>query len=221
MNNFNCAVSEYLKLRRQLGYKLTNTETLLRKFTSFLESKKASYITTELASYFVTQNTKSVIEKSVKMTKIRQFAIYLKGIEQKTEIPPLRLFPYSSRRAKPYIYSQKDIKNLLLCCNNLWQGKSELILRHTYFNLFGLLAVTGMRINEAICLTSSSVDLCNGIITITKSKFSKSRVIPLHYSTKDALNKYVNSKIQLSLISKSNFFLFLLQVNNLSIGMYA
>lgn len=221
MKKFNCMVDEYIKLRRHFGYKLKDTEALLKKFAVFLESKQARYITTELASCFVNQNKQiSVAVKSSKMNKIRQFAIYMKGIEPKTEIPSSKIFPFSYHRANPYIYSQTDIKNLLLCCNKLWQHKSKLILRDTYFSLFGLIAVSGMRINEALSLTKSSVDLFNGLITVTKSKFSKSRVVPLHSSTKDALNKYIDAKIQLSLMSKSDFFLFLLQASSLSPGMY-
>ncbi len=219
MKKFNHAVDEYLKLRRQLGFKLKDPERLLRKFANFLESKRALYITAELARCFINQNMKiSMASKSAKMTTIRQFALYWKGIEQKTEVPSSRVFPYSYCRTNPYIYNQNEIKRLLLCCNKL--GWREPILRHTYFNLFGLLAVSGMRINEALSLTCSSVDLANGLITITKSKFSKSRTIPLHLSTQDALKKYINTKTQLSLVSKSNFFLFLLREISLNIGMH-
>jgi integrase/recombinase XerD len=219
MKKFNCAVNKYLKLRHQLGFKLEASERILKKFASFLESKEAPYITIELASCFVRQNIKiSNVSKRANMTAIRQFAFYLKGVEKKTEIPPPKLFPCSYYRTNPYIYSQNEIKKLLLCCNKL--GQREPILRYTYFNLFGLLAVSGMRVSEAMSLTCSSIDLSNGLITVKNSKFSKSRIIPIHPSTRNTLKKYVSDKSRLSLASKSDFFLFLLQGSSLNIGMY-
>jgi integrase/recombinase XerD len=218
MKKFSYAVDKYLKLRCQLGFKLEATERLLKKFTDFLETKRAPYITTELTRSFINQNSEaSAAQKSAKLATIRQFALYWKGIELRTEIPPPQLFPYIYHRTNPYIYSLHDIKKLMWSCNKL--GQREPIIRHTYFNLFGLLAVSGMRINEALSLTCDSVDLKNGLIIITKSKFSKSRIVPIHSTTQDALKKYVNTKIKLSLASRSNFFLFLLQGSSLNIGM--
>lgn len=219
MKKFNHAVDKYLMLRRQLGFKLKDSESLLKKFARFLETKKAPHITIELTRSFINQTPEvSAAQKSAKLATIRQFALYWKGVEPKTEIPPSHLFPYIYYRTNPYIYSQHDIKKLLRSCNKL--GQRELIIRHTYFNLFGLLAVSGMRINEALSLTCDSVDLNNGLITIVKTKFSKSRILPIHSTTQEALKKYINTKIKLSLTSRSNFFLFLLQVSSLNIGMY-
>jgi len=139
MKKFNHAVDEYLRLRRQLGFKLKDPECLLKKFAHFLETKKAPCITIELARSFINQNSEvSASQKSAKLTTICQFALYWKGVEPRTEIPPPHLFPYIYYRTNPYIYSQHDIKKLLRSCNKL--GQREPIIRHTYFNLFGLLA---------------------------------------------------------------------------------
>jgi integrase len=51
---------------------------------------------------------------------------------------------------------------------------------HSYYCLLGLLAVSGLRISEALALQEQDVDLQSGILTIRQSKFRKSRLVPLH-----------------------------------------
>jgi integrase len=47
-----------------------------------------------------------------------------------------------------------------------------------------------MRVNEALKLDRPDVDLGRGILTIRRTKFGKSRHVPVHSSTVDALKKY-------------------------------
>ena len=67
----------------------------------------------------------------------------------------------------------------------------------TYQTLIGLLAVTGMRIGEAIRLDRSDLDFDTGVLTIRMSKFGKSRELPLHGSTLEALQTYLQQRDQL------------------------
>src|SRR6266852_8766663 len=59
-----------------------------------------------------------------------------------------------------------------------------------------LLAVTGMRIGEAIRLDREDLDLEAGVLTVRLSKFGKSRELPLHASTLDALHAYLRRRDQ-------------------------
>jgi len=60
----------------------------------------------------------------------------------------------------------------------------------THEALFGLLAASGMRVGEAIALQRDDVDLDAGVITIREAKSDRSRLVPLHVSTTDALCRY-------------------------------
>jgi integrase len=64
----------------------------------------------------------------------------------------------------------------------------------TYYYLFGLLTVTGLRISELIALERRDVDLQEGILTIRGTKFDKSRLVPLHVSALDALRQYAQRR---------------------------
>ena len=52
--------------------------------------------------------------------------------------------------------------------------------------IFGLLAVTGMRISEALALDREDVDLHEGVLRIRRTKFGKSRLVAVHETTRQA-----------------------------------
>jgi integrase/recombinase XerD len=206
MKSLHKAVQEYLQLRIRMGFKLTSAKGVLKSFVSFMKEKKASYITTNLALEFATKNPNSSSNRwSVILGIIRQFALYWCALDHRTQIPPSNILPHSYHRKSPYIYSESDIIKLLKCCKNIFP-KHEL-RPHTYFTLFGLLAVTGIRISEALTLRHESIDLKNGIITILHSKLQKSRHVPLDRSTTKILQQYAKHRDQCFSSSKTSFFL--------------
>lgn len=174
-------------MRRQLGFQLKNAELILNQFVAYMEEYNQSHITSELALSFVKRNKRaSLIWKAKKMTVIRQFAEYHRMFDPKTEIPSALHCIY--RRPQPHIYSDIEIKQLLRSCQ-------KLIVKHsihawTSYAFFGLIAVTGMRIGEAIALSRTSVNFKLATITIVESKNQKSRRIPVHPSVITVLKRY-------------------------------
>lgn len=151
MTTLKKALKEYLFLRRSLGFKLERVGSLLHGFVDFLEKEKASYITTKLALKWATQSVDVQPARwAVRLGTVRLFAKYQSANDPQTEIPPDGLLPYRYRRKQPYIYTDDEILKLLSAAQNL---QSQLgLLSHTMSILLGLLAVTGMRISEAINL---------------------------------------------------------------------
>jgi len=189
MSDLHEALDQYLSIRRSLGYELRNVERILRGFVSFLDSQGASHITTELALAWVKQpEDLQSATRAARLGVVRRFAVWDSTMDPRTEVPPDGLLPYRYHRTPPYIYSDKEIQALVRAAGNL---PSSLGLRaHTYSTLFGLLAVTGMRLSEALKLDRDDVDLDEGILSIRLSKFRKSRLVPVHRSTMVALNAY-------------------------------
>ena len=120
------------------------------------------------------------------MTAVRGFARYLTGIDPATEVPPNGLLPRRKRWQPPFLYSDADIATLLAAAGQLRDPR----MAATYRTLFGLLAVTGLRVGEAIRLNVDDVDLADGVLRILMSKFGKSRLVPLHPSTINVLRDY-------------------------------
>lgn len=180
------AVADYLTIRRALGFKLREHEWALARFVSFLERVGAATITTELALQWASDTRGTEGWKAARLSMVRGFAIYLRTIEPATEIPPTGLFAHRKRYAIPYLYSEEDISRLLAAAAALTPDRRAML----HGTLIGLLAVTGMRISEALGLDCDDVDLDAGVLTIRNTKFGKSRQPPLHQSTVEALTTY-------------------------------
>jgi len=187
------ALNDYLRIRRSLGYRLREPEGLLRNFVAFLQAERAPYITRQLALRWATQPAKAQPATwAGRLGIIRRFAIWHSATEPRTEIPPAGLLPHRYRRKPPHIYSDEEIASLLRRAAQLPSPKG--LRAPTYTTLFGILAVTGMRVNEALHLDRPDVDLDRGILTIRRTKFGKSRHVPVHPSTVDALREYAETR---------------------------
>jgi integrase len=132
----------------------------------------------------------------------RGFAAYLQTLDPTTEIPPPDVFPYRRQRATPYLFSQQDICRLLAETRRLRHP----LRAASYEALFGLLAVSGMRIGEAIALGREDVDLEAGLITIRKAKLDRVRLVPLHPTATEALRRYASERDRLCPTPRSRAF---------------
>src|SRR6266536_2601608 len=112
----------------------------------------------------------------------------------RVEVPPPGLLRAGPRRQTPYLYSQADIAALVDAAGTLPRPLGAA----TYQTLIGLLAVTGMRVGEAIRLDRDDLDADHdGLLTVRHSKFGKSRLVPLHPSTVAALHAYLQARDRL------------------------
>jgi integrase/recombinase XerD len=187
------ALNQYLRVRRSLGYRLREPEGLLRNFVAFLQDEGTSSITTAMALRWATQPAKAQpFTWAQRLGIVRRFALWHSAFEPRTEIPPAGLLPHRYRRKPPHIYSDTEIEKLLRRAQQLPSPKG--LRAHTYTTLFGLLVATGMRMNEALGLDRPDVDLQLGILHIQRTKFGKSRYVPVHPSTVEALKKYAKAR---------------------------
>lgn len=205
MSELRKALHEYLALRRALGFKLKSQGFLLHQFVDFAEKQRASFITRDLALRWAMASPQGQPAYCGRRFQIvRRFAEYRAGADPRTDIPPRGLLPDSDRRKSPYVYSNSDIRKII---NAAQQLRSPRGLRaRTFSTLFGLLAVTGLRISECIGLDREDVNLAEGILHVRGSKFEKSRLVPLHPSTCDALARYATLRDRIFPQSKDKRF---------------
>jgi integrase/recombinase XerD len=193
MNTLTAAINNYVTMRQGLGFKLVQVEGLLKSFAMFMETQGRSWVTNELTLKWALQPTGGQPAFWAKrLSAVRGFARYRSATDARTEIPDRGLLPNRPRRAKPHLYTEDEIANLLAATSAL---KSDSGLRaQTHYCLFGLLAVTGMRISEAINLERQDVDLQRGLLTVRGAKFGKSRLVPIHNSTRSVLAQYAAAR---------------------------
>lgn len=198
------AVTKYITLCRSLGYKLYDTELYLKDFIDYLEKNNSDYISVKLAvAWAILPQQAQPAHWSKRLGVIRGFAKYHSLNDSRTEIPSSLLLPYRAQGVNPHIYTDSEISRMLTACHSTsTQG-----LRHlTYYTLFGLLVVTGCRIGESIALDSADFNRGEGILTIRNSKFQKSRYVPLHSSSVQKLEEYLNARDQFHLNLKTESF---------------
>lgn len=199
-------LDHYLEIRRSLGYKLAAEERILRRFVSFARQNQAEHITSEL--FLCWQKKFGHARQDTwghRLSVIRMFARWLQVLDSHHEVPPASLIPYRLRRARPYIYSGDQIQRIIQAAAKL---PSIYGFRGLMFStFFGLVAVTGMRISEAILLDVGDVDLTAGVITIRHGKLGKARFNPISDSTKSRLMDYVKERRRLLGGQQEAFFL--------------
>ncbi len=206
MSELDQAVADYLAIRRAFGFKLEKHAKLLPHFVAFLADEGATSITNELSLSWATVSTNAdPIVWSNRLTIVRGFAKYLATLDPRTEVPPKGLVasrPSRNYRAEPYLYSDQDVEALMEAARGLRPLKAL-----TYETLIGLLVVTGCRIGELLRCHRDDVDCEHRVLVISDSKFGKSREVPLHGSTLEALLAYLRRRDQLFPTATSSLFI--------------
>ncbi len=187
MSSLRQTLRDYVAMRRGLGHKFIKPAQRLEGFVTFMEKGDSSVITTKLALKWATRSPGKQSSWAINLADVRGFARHLQTTDPRTEVPPTGLLPHSGR-AQAYIYSDTEIQALLSA--SLALPPVNGLRRWTYHCLFGLLPVTGLRISEALALQQQDVDLESGIITVRDTKFGKSRLVPVHPSTRQVLVDY-------------------------------
>lgn len=180
-------VDRYINLHRALGKEFNKQEKSLREFASFAADRLAHHVTAVLIlDWAGSASTPNSAQE--RFDHARALAVFLHAEDAQHEVPLAGLFGRSRRRRPaPHILSQDQI-NGILAEALLVPGLSP-ISPQTYHTLFGLLASTGLRISEALSLRCD--DLTEDGLMVRKGKFGKSRLVPLHASTRAALQRYL------------------------------
>jgi len=176
MNNLNGLLQDYLKIRRVFGYKLDDTERILNKFITDMANNHLDYITVSYAlNWSLEIKHVKASEHARRLSIIRQFAHYCQAQDDRMEVPPSNLLPQHSERAEPYIYSDEQLLNLITACKTL---PTRGLRHHTYTTFFSLMVITGCRLSELISLNNEDFQKKTEWLTVRKSKFNKSRLLP-------------------------------------------
>ena len=183
-------VEDYLAERRRLGYRLRSTALTLRSFARYVDGLDLSTpLKVEVMAAWARQaktNSDNPTTWARRLKQLRPFARWLQQFDPGTEVPDSTVFGPIGWRPAPHIFTEQEVLELLAAARRL-----EPDLRGaTYEALFGLLAATGLRVSEAVHLRQADVDLHAGLLTVRQTKFDKSRYVPLHPSTTQALRRY-------------------------------
>ena len=196
----------YLAFRRSLGAKLEDAGRLLPRFVAHLDSIGAETITVRDALSWAQEPTAEppTTVWARRLSAVRGFARYMTAVDPRTEVPPPGLMVWPRQRRLPFIYTPEEVAAL----RN--QARSTLgppLRAATFDTLIGLLACSGMRVGEVLHLASTDIDGSQGVLSVGASKFGRSRQLPLHPSTTDALAQYARQRNRhLHSVAAKSFF---------------
>lgn len=183
--------TEYVSMRRSLGYRMDAVGRLLNSYVDDLEASGAVTVTVANALAWATRPADaSPIWWSRRLSVVRCFARHLSAFDPSCQVPPTDLLPVRNARATPYIYSEDEIDALVHAAGTLAQPLHGASCQA----MISLLAVTGMRIGEVVALARCDVDLTAGVLSVVKGKYAASRHVPLHPSTVAMLDHYAHRR---------------------------
>lgn len=193
MSDLHRALDEYLAIRRTLGFTFRLPASLLHRFVAFVDHAGGAFITTDLALRWATQPRAAQPSTwAWRLGIVRRFAAWRRATDPRTEVPPDGLLPHRYRRRPPAGYHDDDVVRLVRAARALPSARG--LRGCTYATLFGLLAATGLRLSEGLALDRPDVDLAQRLLVIRHTKFGKSRLVPIHRSTRAALRAYADAR---------------------------
>jgi integrase len=180
------AINEYLALRRGAGFVLSNAQYLLGSFAAFAADRQQPYIRAATVIDWASRAPSSA-QRHTRYQTVRQFAQHVHLEDPRHDLPSPNHFGSGKTRRVPRIYTVAEIDRLILAATQLSEG--DKLRAQTYATLISLLAATGLRISEALHLRYGDVTP-DGLL-IRKTKFQKTRLVPLHETATAGLGRYL------------------------------
>jgi len=182
------AVESYIAVRRACGFAFQSEGTCLQGFAKFSDARGHHHVRSDIAIEWARQ-ARSRRQRARRLGIVIRFARYVLAEDGRHELPAAVLGSETTPRPVPYIFSPEAIQQLMQAAS---RSGYRTLRRATYSTLFGLLACTGLRLSEAIHLRYA--DIMQDGLVIRRTKFRKSRLVPLHDTTRAALDRYLEQR---------------------------
>lgn len=189
MSALKAALADYLGLRRALGHKLAEHERQLTRFVAKLDEADATFVAMADSLAFVLDADLDPASSNPakRLMAVRGFTRYLSAIDPRTEVPPAGLVSYRRSGRAPHLFSDEDVAVVVRAA----RASTPFAFRaETLASLIVLLAVTGMRVGEALRLDCCDLDWDQAVIKVRDTKFGKGRDVVVSASTVNALAAY-------------------------------
>jgi integrase/recombinase XerD len=198
-------LDSYLDLRKKLGFKMPDEPRLLRNFVCYLDGNPSCALNIPQTAVDWACSSGGLASHARRLSVVRGFLTHLRASFSDIAIPARNLVP-APTRSTPHIYSEIEIQALLREARSL--GPRGSLRPLTYFTLIGLMASCGLRVGEALRLRVGDVilDPAGYRLCIRETKFRKSRLVPMHHTTAEAMRKYAIEKTRLGYDRECDFF---------------
>ena len=196
-------IERYLSIRKTLGLKLKDLQLNLRDYARFASKRGDTHITTASATKWAQMGSSPYV-RNTRIHRIAQLAKFLHAEDTSHEVPSLAPFHHVYVRPLPYIYTPVEISKMIWATNSIREQYP--LRREVYATLLGLIAATGLRVSEALALRFDDVQP-GGVLRVRKTKFGKSRLVPLHPTATAALDRYLDLRRRITTTTDDHIFI--------------
>ncbi|MEK7283416.1 MAG: tyrosine-type recombinase/integrase, partial [Acidobacteriota bacterium] len=176
--------------------RLKTEQSLLHDFARWASDRGDTHVRTGTATEWAAA-ARSPWQRERRLRAVAGFARHARAEDPRHEVPPIFVFGRRHVRPRPHIYSPEELGRLLDAASRLpaiWPLRPQV-----FTTLFGLLASTGLRVSEALALRVG--DVTSDGLVIRKTKFNKSRLVPLQETVASALGRYLDLRRRASTVS--------------------
>ena len=189
-------LTEFVEMKRSLGYKFRSEEEMLRRFDKMILISNFKYPVLDKTLF---DNWINLSKYEMPLTKyhrivcLNQFSSYLRTIGIKAYIAPLPKYP--DCQYIPYIYTHDEMNRIFAACDNMelkvWSPQTPILVLPC---LIRMLYATGIRIGECIQLDEKDVDLEKKYLILKDTKNKKDRIVPFNDSLSVVCLDYLRHK---------------------------
>ena len=190
-------ITRYLAMKRALGRRAVTMAYTLRYIDRFLASCRAADLTRE--TFTAWSESMTSLHSNTRLARLR--AVYHLCLFRQREhphsfVPDPTQFPLSGPRLQPYIFSEAEIVRLLITAEALPPHKGSPL--HCEVARVGIIILytTGLRRGELVRLTLSDYDQGDRVFHVRRSKFDKSRLVPLSADATREIDRYLAARCQ-------------------------
>ncbi len=194
-------MTRYVELHRTAGFKFRTQHQMLTNFVAFADKFGDEFVRVDRVLDWASR-APSPAQRCNRVREVRRFALAMRAEDGRYEVPAADAMGRAfHRRRIVHIYTADEISRLVRAATQLRPAGS--VRPWMYATLFGLLAATGLRISEALALQLKDVT-ADGLV-IRETKFKKSRLVPLHETTQQALAAYIAVRTKAAALDGSLF----------------
>ena len=176
------AIENFIAEKRFMGYRYKNEEDRRSSFFKYITENRISDALSKESILSWADNSKGARNRNLRLTTIRQFAIYINRSDPDVSA---YVVPFAYRSIQhedfcPYIYSESELVRLFQAADTFGKVRNIPYSEKSFPLIIRMLYSCGLRISEALSLKVRDVDIQGGSLIIRDTKFFKDRLIPMH-----------------------------------------
>jgi integrase len=187
-------ITQYLALKQALGRGYYGECRVLVSLDAFLATQGSDLTSDSFARWCQSQEHVRSGVRRHRMRIVRNLTLYRRRREPSCFVPDPAFFPPLHQPARPYIFTHGEIARLYHAAKALEPSRLCPLRAEVFSLAIALLYTTGLRRGELLRMTIGDYDPREKTLFVRKSKFHKSRLLPLSPDGAHLLARYLQAR---------------------------